>query len=321
MRQDLVKYRQKNVISARFAELESINIDFIKINQKDIYVRNYPSLHKSDPPLSPDLSNFIEKTTYDNPKFIPSPRFQDFVRNQTYNFTDDLLITNPGLQDTTNNNVIAQFKVMKTLFKNSSVRDYAMYSMLKYDLRNYGLKVPKTVVTEFLKDCRQLDYKKDISDNYRIWSELAAGLPAPAFLLPDKNGTSYNLNQFKGKYIYIDVWATWCGPCLEEMSALEKLVSKFSHQANKIAFIKISIDLNKTAWLNKIISVTESGTINLHAIDGANSKFAKAYVINDIPRYILIDDNGNIVNANALAPSSSLIDDTIANLLKKANDK
>ena len=64
---------------------------------------------------------------------------------------------------------------------------------------------------------------------------------APNFNLPNQNGETISLSDLKGKYVYIDVWATWCGPCIAEIPSLKK-VEKLYHNKN-IEFVSISIDV------------------------------------------------------------------------------
>lgn len=116
-----------------------------------------------------------------------------------------------------------------------------------------------------------------------------------------KGGTT-SLEDLKGKFVYIDVWATWCGPCKKEIPYL-KDVEKAYHDKN-IEFVSISVD--KTSDKNKwktMIAEKKLGGIQLLADKDFESDFVVDYVIKGIPRFILIDNNGNIVSADAPRPS------------------
>jgi len=120
-----------------------------------------------------------------------------------------------------------------------------------------------------------------------------------------KGGTT-SLSDLKGKYVYIDVWATWCGPCIAEIPSLKK-VEKLYHNKN-IEFVSISIDernrpnYNYKRWKEMIVE-KDLGGVQLFADNAWNSKFTKAYGIDSIPRFLLIDPDGNIVSGNAPRPS------------------
>ncbi|MDC1162023.1 TlpA disulfide reductase family protein [Tenacibaculum sp.] len=133
--------------------------------------------------------------------------------------------------------------------------------------------------------------------------KLAKGLASPKFVdyINYKGGTT-SLDDLKGKYVYIDVWATWCQPCKQEIPFLKKVEEKFHDK--KIEFVSLSIDQNKDhdAW-KKMVEDKELTGIQLFADNDWKSKFVTDYMIQGIPRFILIDPAGNIVNANAPRPS------------------
>jgi thiol-disulfide isomerase/thioredoxin len=128
-------------------------------------------------------------------------------------------------------------------------------------------------------------------------------LPSPSFNYLNYAGGTTKLEDLKGKYVYIDVWATWCGPCRQEIPFLKKVEEKY-HGKN-IAFVSISIDKLKDQekW-KTMVKEKELGGVQLFADNDWNSKFVQDYKITGIPRFILIDPNGIIVKSSAARPSS-----------------
>ena len=149
--------------------------------------------------------------------------------------------------------------------------------------------------------------------------KLAKGMPSPTFKdYVNYNGEKTSLDQLKGKYVYIDIWATWCNPCIAEIPALKKLERKY-HNKN-IRFVSISIDDKRTAgtwdkafskWKTMVKDKNLTGT-QLYA--GENIKFIQEYLVTGIPRFILIDPKGNIVDANALRPSNPALENMFKEL-------
>ena len=147
------------------------------------------------------------------------------------------------------------------------------------------------------------------------------GKPSPTFDFENYKGGKTALSDLKGKYVYIDVWATWCGPCLREIPALKKVEKEF-HDKN-IEFVSLSVDdgrgykadsreasakLAYEGW-KKMIVEKELGGIQVISDNGWQTEFVQGFKINGIPRFILIDPAGNVVNADAPRPSSpKLID-------------
>ncbi len=154
--------------------------------------------------------------------------------------------------------------------------------------------------------------------------DLPKGSPSPVFEKYEnyKGGTT-SLSDLKGKYVYVDVWATWCAPCKAEIPHLQK-IEKDYHGKN-IAFVSISIDddrSHKGSWekanedWRAMVKDKELGGIQLFAPKGWKSQFITDYRINGIPRFILIDPNGNIVTPDAPRPSSPKLREMLDELLK-----
>ncbi|MCF8321294.1 MAG: TlpA family protein disulfide reductase [Flavobacterium sp.] len=139
-------------------------------------------------------------------------------------------------------------------------------------------------------------------------------MSAPFDYLNFKGGNT-KLSDFKGKYVYIDVWATWCGPCRAEIPFLKKTEEKY--EGKNIAFVSISVDVQKDfeKW-KKFVAEKQLGGVQLFADKDWNSDFMKSYSINSIPRFILIDPTGKIISADASRPSSPKLSEQLDGLLK-----
>ena len=129
------------------------------------------------------------------------------------------------------------------------------------------------------------------------------GVVSPGFNYQNFKGSKTKLESFKGKYVYIDIWATWCGPCMREIPFLQTLEEKY-HDKN-IAFVSISIDKQTDfkKW-ESVVKEKNLGGVQLFADNDWNSDFAKSFNVTSIPRFILIDPNGKVVKAVAERPSN-----------------
>lgn len=129
------------------------------------------------------------------------------------------------------------------------------------------------------------------------------GQDSPKFVdYENYKGGNTSLDDFKGKYVYIDLWATWCGPCKYEIPFLKEVEEKY-HDKN-IAFVSISLDRQNAyqTWKD-MIAEKEMGGVQLYA--KGDKSFASAYMVSGIPRFILVGPEGKVVNADAPRPSSS----------------
>ena len=139
--------------------------------------------------------------------------------------------------------------------------------------------------------------------------ELKAGDQSPEFKYLDINGKEVSLSDLKGKYVYIDTWATWCGPCTYEIPFLKELEKKM-HGKN-IVFVSISCDKDKAAW-EKMVKEKELGGIQLHI--GDDRSFMNAFTIKTIPRFILLDREGKVINPAMTRPSNAETEKTLTAL-------
>lgn len=138
---------------------------------------------------------------------------------------------------------------------------------------------------------------------------------APNFDYENAAGGKLSLESLKGKYVYIDVWATWCGPCRGEIPHLQKVEEKY-HGKN-IEFVSISVDVDKDheKWQN-FVKEKQLGGTQLFADKNWASDFIRAFNINSIPRFILIDPKGVVVDADAARPSDPRLAQQLDTLLQ-----
>ncbi|UMB52421.1 TlpA family protein disulfide reductase [Lutibacter sp. A64] len=196
---------------------------------------------------------------------------------------------------------LAKLKVFGAI-SNDYIKNDLLNSAAKYDIAytdNMDLYYDTFIAVSTSKENNNV-----FTEKYKALKKLSKGEPSPIFTNYVNNaGGTNSLNDFKGKYVYIDVWATWCGPCLAEVPSLKK-VEKQYHGKN-IEFVSISIDRQekRDAW-SKMITDKELGGIQLLADKDWSTDFITAYKINSIPRFILIDPEGNIVSWNAPRPSN-----------------
>ena len=257
----------------------------------------------------------------DLPNFEVSEGFLNDLKGISYNNVQDYLFSSPYANLVTNyyrdkatelskkdsiSEDIAFLKEAGTI-KNDTIRNKMLFDNARYEI-TYSNDF-ETYYKTFMEFSSNSKNNEEITKSYNKLKSLSAGMPSPKFVnYENYNGGTTSLDELKGKYVYIDVWATWCGPCKAEIPFLKKIEEKYSK--GNITFVSISVDKLKDhdKWL-KMIKDKEMKGIQLFADNNWESKFVSDYLIKGIPRFILIDPNGKIVNSNAPRPSEKeLID-------------
>jgi thiol-disulfide isomerase/thioredoxin len=144
--------------------------------------------------------------------------------------------------------------------------------------------------------------KEKLNGRLQTAQSTPSGAKSVGFEYESYDGKKVSLADFKGKIVYIDIWATWCGPCIKQMPALKELIKEY--EGKNIAFLVISVDDKKDfAKWKKMVPFYNVGGTHLISDNALNSEFMKAYSVGLIPRSILLDTNGNIINNIAPKPS------------------
>jgi len=136
--------------------------------------------------------------------------------------------------------------------------------------------------------------------------------------LKDLSGNRFTMNglkkKFQGKVIYMDLWASWCAPCRDNFPFSKKLMEEYKNR--DIVFLFVSIEKDESRW--KIASITDGLTKrnSLFFLNFNNTSFKKVYEIESIPRYLLFNKSGEIINSDAPMPQNIELKIIINELLK-----
>lgn len=194
----------------------------------------------------------------------------------------------------------------------TKLQGYALYEYYAYSL---GSHFKRKLYAKFDANCPYPALAKQVKLKYAHMEGMLEGNPAPAVVFQDLVGKEFSWTAWTGKYVYVDFWATWCGPCIQEMPALDSLQKDYADQP--IVFVSVSFDREnaKQKWKDFVVEKPLHG-IQLWADDSNNKKISTALNIQQIPRFLLLDPQGNIVDGNAARPSDPRIRKLFDDLLK-----
>ncbi|UKJ06564.1 TlpA disulfide reductase family protein [Solitalea lacus] len=152
----------------------------------------------------------------------------------------------------------------------------------------------KALYESLSNDVKQMPLAKPFTRLLDIASKTASDVVAPVFSLPDTTNTMVSLESFRGKYVLVDFWASWCGPCRAENPHVRKLYEQYKDKGFTILSVSIDSKSQVKAWKKAIVDDKLSWP-QVVTTDGA---VANLYHVNSVPQNFLINPEGKIIAKN-----------------------
>ncbi|MGW8121825.1 TlpA family protein disulfide reductase [Roseivirga echinicomitans] len=284
--------------SEQFKEFEKLRLDLDFINT----IERFPTYASFK-----DFFNYTDENWVN--LMLP---VQELLNNKAANLDQNKYMEHPNFRDMLgvfgnekfrNNGLFTAFDI------SPEMKEFKKTEAFLSTLKSAGL-VDSIVVQSktVMAELKNPDYQNAIAYTLSTYNTLDPGNAAYDFVMNTESGEKHPLSQYKGQIIYVDFWATWCGPCIAEEPAYEVL--KEDYKGKDIAFLSVSIDTSVKAWENYIQN--KGWTEKTYLISQAE---LSDYKINGIPRYLLIDKDFNIISAFAPRPSDQKIRTMLDELL------
>ncbi len=285
-------------IPGDFEGKEKRNLNYtylVRLNNYQIfhsYYANDPGFKTSD-----GFLKGVEEIKYDNEEdYLYSMDYRTLATSYYRTQAADL-----ARKDKIDND-IAFIKVVGAL-KQPIMKNELIYELVKYAFANS--EDLEGLYKQFMASSTNEAHKKEITESYNQFKTVIKGQPSPKFKdYENFSGGKTSLDDLKGNYVFINIWATWSSPSPREMNSLKELETVY--KGKNIKFVSISVDraADHDKW-KSVVGENKFAGIQLFADKAMESSFVKEYFIKTTPRYILIDPKGNIVDSNAPRPSSS----------------
>ena len=156
-----------------------------------------------------------------------------------------------------------------------------------------GLKELTDLTAQFSLDKKYLK-------EFKVRKSSIAGTPFPeGITLHDLNGHVVDFSKYRGKYVYIDMWASWCVPCVKEIPYLKALEKELQNE--NVCFLSLSIDKNVEAWKKKVAALSLEGELLINE----DNKLCESLNVSGIPFFLIYDKEGKLYKYNAYRPSDA----------------
>ena len=281
-------YKQQRV--EFYADDENLEINFRGIDTAKIKIKNPPHVHIAGGEKN-NVLNAIHWARYQNYQYMISIGQQQYRASLSDSkaWQDDVakgwdVMYDSSERDT--KNIIEMYINYPTVIKAIQGLNWKRHK--DYMVEQYDILSEK-----FPNDAYIQNAKADLLEKIASVAKTAIGTLAPDFTFPDINGNNVSLSSFKGKYVLIDFWASWCGPCRQESPNVQKQYQLYKEKGFEV--VSVSIDKKEDAWRKAVKEDDIKGTLLL-AQD--SKKIMKDYVFSGIPYMVLLDKEGKVMALN-----------------------
>ena len=281
------------------------------------YLLNHRKYTEEEAPAIKELQDLCTAVDLDNATdFNDYPEYQALVHNifklRIYSYKVQYEFNDPW------GKILADFKTIKSENIKQALAPLLIEGVSPTSAATTNEEL-MALIPQIIKNTELL---QELNQRINLVNKLKSGQPFPPFEgVVDINDKLISFEQLnlKGKMLFIDIWATYCPDCRKELPALETLQQ--TYKGKPITFVSISVDRDKEAW-KTMVKEKKLGGIHLYASPETKELFKELYDLRSIPRYMLIDEKGNIINANLPMPSDKNLKELItATLIVLTNPK
>lgn len=302
----LAKTRDRKKIDAFRLEIENKYK-----NVSNEYFRNIVRYRFASLELSAKLSatsKLITKYILNNPVLYENTAYMEFFNQLFAGYINGTskYITFHDL-DVTVNSLVKCSALMDTLGKDTLLRNEVIREMVMlkglgdlYQDKLFSKRAILYILTEFSKQTKFIEHRTIALDYLRFYTRLSKEAVAPAFTLKNFNNETFTLSEFKGRYVYLVFWTTWCIPCISEMDFLTKMKQKYG---SKVEFVSIACDKQ---YLTAYYYMQQKKPEIISLYWGNQYSLLEDYDIRAYPTYVLIGPDGKIVSYPAISPGVNL---------------
>lgn len=291
-----LEFMQAAKLPADFVKLEKERLKYFSYAGFPLFPVYHPYVTKKEEfKASASYYNRLKELTALDANLLSLSEYKEFLTNAVSS-----LGLNGEKAEASDKLVKSQLQYINANVTDPVLKEYLTnFSVVNY-VKSNGVDDAEFAIVAFNQNVKNADLVEAFGKLCDQWRKIAAGQPSPEFKGEDMEGKVVSLADLKGKFVYIDIWATWCGPCRGEIPHLKKLEEKY--QGKDIEFVSLSCDQDKEAW-KKMVAKEELKGVQLHI--GSKASFMEEYMVSGIPRFILLDKEGKVLSAKMTRPSNA----------------
>ncbi len=284
-------------LDPNFIDKEKARILYSWANQ----LIRYPEAHlyftgEDEFVVSDTYHDYMKTVNLNAVDLISLPEYQAFL--QAYLTSEAEILRKKG--DKRNPDQI-KFDLVLQNISEQVVKDFALHQVTMQSLR-FGInKISEDLSKKFLEISNNGMMRAEVRTTLQRWQDLEPGKKAPRLIAWDHLGKKIISDGFRGRYVYIHFWASWCADWMDDLENLKKVCSLTGNDG--IVFVSISLDEDPDRW-SEIVAQRPSEEIIQGRVSSDQIKAVRNhYMIHSLPRYVLLDPGGQIINATAPGPS------------------
>jgi len=267
------------------------------------------------------LNNIMNEVPFDT-SLLKSEIYSKIYKEILWLFSEEKFknpIFNPALWDKPNpNNPKLTTDAIKREDFPSAMKEYMQASNLRSYMYTSGItEAIDSLYTSFTNEFPKSKFTSALQNTYDQQVAILPGNIAPNFTGKSVEGRIVNLHDFKGRVVYVDVWATWCGPCVEEIPYAIELHKAFEGN-DQVIFLNVSVDKDVDAWRSKLEKEKDWKGVHINLSKAQIDSLGINYRVVGYPQYFIIDKDGRIITAKAPRPSSN---DVLKGEIQRLTDK
>lgn len=305
-----------NVVKTNYNELnniEGVDPTFVELENSFFTYQSlfmdqiYPMYHGYINKINADSVDFpreriqaeIEKIPLDRKELLAVAPYKNIVDSRIQKLSSAMMKEDSTLTSYEDASNLA----IDSLLKNAEMRDYFKYESIKMTMEYRGPVHVEEQYKKFMAENSTPKYAEKLEKIKAKWEPISPGKEVPDFSFVDIDGNAVKMSDLKGKLVYIDIWATWCGPCIAEHPHWDKM--KEEYKDKPVAFLTVSIDDSKEPW-EKMVKNKKMEGLQWFAENAWQSELTQFFMVNAIPRFLLLDKDGKILDPSADRPSGEI---------------